>query len=374
MTQALAGILISFVIAGCSASPPAAATVPATAASTSAGPSTVPTSGPTAAATAVIPVLPGESWIAYQCYDRCGGSFRIMLVRPDGSGNHWALPDVPGDQQHPDWSPDGQRLAFVVGGAIWVADVDGSDARAVYTCATPCYGVDNPAWSPDGKSIAFIRYDDVQGSGRAFIEILDVGAGSVRDVYQTDGPIFPFYVRWAPDAKSLVVDLQRYVDSLLAAAAETGGAIATLDLTVKKPEPHRLTDWALFATYPDWSPDGSRIVFSTLDLGARDSGNAFPDVSLPSDLYTIRPDGTALTQLTTNAHGSTLIRNGTASGPLSTQPTWAPDGRSIIFVQVDGTEWPGWEMASMLADGTGIGPATTSGYMFGTHPRLRPGA
>ena len=36
-----------------------------------------------------------------------------------------------GESLHPDWSPDGQRLTFVVNGAIWTADVDGSSADEV---------------------------------------------------------------------------------------------------------------------------------------------------------------------------------------------------------------------------------------------------
>jgi hypothetical protein len=131
-----------------------------------------------------------------------------------------------------------------------------------------------------------------------------------------------------------------------------------------------LTDWSLMATYPDWiAREGHRIVFSTIDLGGRDGG-CVPDVKPPSDLYTIGSAG--LTQLTHNDSGTTLVRNGTASGPLSSQPTWAPDGQSIIFVQTTGTEWPGWAMATIRADGTGLAPATSTGFMRGTHPRLRP--
>lgn len=127
----------------------------------------------------------------------------------------------------------------------------------------------------------------------------------------------------------------------------------------------------MFAGYPDWSPDGARIVVSTYDLGYRDAG-AFEDTSPPSDLYTISPDGSGLVQLTHNTSGSRLIRNGTASGPLSTQPTWSPDGRSVIFVHVDGLTWPGWQIASVRPDVTGLAPAPVPNPFLGTHPRLRP--
>jgi Tol biopolymer transport system component len=346
--------------AALSAAPSAAASIRVVATSLAPSPSPTPT------------IRPGEQWIAYQCWRQCGPGFRIMLVRPDGTGDHWALPSVPGDQLHPDWSPDGMKLTFFDGNAIWTADVDGANARAVYTCQAPCHDIDSPAWSPDGRSIAFNRYDDVDGRAVARIETVDPMTGATRTVLDSPGPAYPFYIRWAPDGRSLVVDLERYLNTLYDTKAETGAAIAVVDLTAKPPTMHRLTDWPLYATYPDWSPTGDRIVFSTFDLGARDGGGVLPDPSQPSDLYTIRPDGSGLTQVTHNPHGSTLVRNGTASGPLSTQPTWAPDGRSIIFVQVDGDTWPGWETSTIRPDGTGFGPAPSSGFHFGTHPRLRP--
>ena len=70
--------------------------------------------------------------------------------------------------------------------------------------------------------------------------------------------------------------------------------------------------------------------------------------------------------------GTTLIRANTASGPLSCQPTWSPEGTSIIFTQVDGPTWPGWSIATMEADGTNLRSATGSISIVGSHARLRP--
>ena len=65
----------------------------------------------------------------------------------------------------------------------------------------------------------------------------------------------------------------------------------------------QLTPWKLLAGDPDWSPDGSVIVFGTHPL------LEFPDAG-QSELYTIRPDGTGQRQLT--SYGPT--------GPRATQP------------------------------------------------------
>ncbi|MCJ7710102.1 MAG: hypothetical protein MUQ32_04650 [Chloroflexi bacterium] len=324
----LASLAIMGLLAACS-TPPAPAPVAApsqvssttTAAATSTP--TPATPAPTAQLTATpattpIAVMPGEPWLVYQYWDQ---EAHLRLIRPDGADMHLLLPDESREQWHPDWSPDGARIAFEMDGEIWVAAADGTDLRRLASCESPCRDLNQPAWSPDGRS--------------------------------------------------LVVQLDRYLDTGNDTNRVTGSAVAVVDLTAKAPKPRRLTDWTMFAAYPDWDPTKDLIVFSTCDLGGRDGGS-FADSSPPSDLYTVRSDGTGMTQLTHNPNGTQLTRNDTASGPLSSQPTWSPDGRSIIFVQTVGTQWPGWTMATINADGTGLAPAAGSDFLRGTHPRLRP--
>jgi hypothetical protein len=49
----------------------------------------------------------GQEWIVFQ-----GAPPGLSLIQPDGAGNHVIL-GPPGDQVHPDWSPDGSRIAYV---------------------------------------------------------------------------------------------------------------------------------------------------------------------------------------------------------------------------------------------------------------------
>jgi Tol biopolymer transport system component len=311
--------------------------------------------------------------MVYQRFTNNAGSLLdLRLVRPDGTGDHPLLTERPGNQTHPDWSPDGNRIVYTVDDTqLWIANADGTaPTRLPIDCSTPCVLIDEAAWSPDGQEIVFIREEEPPGK-LAFdvVQAIHLADDTVRTVYSPPPLQGTNHPRWAPDGTSIVLELSRF-DSA-EASGPSGSAVAIVDTAKPSATAVLLTDWLLFAAYPDWSWANDTIVFSTYDLGRRDA-RGFTDPSPPSDLYTVKPDGTGLTQLTHNPSGTTLIRNRTASGPLSTQPTWSSDGTTIIFVQVDGDTWPGWSMAAMAADGSNLRTAVGDDLMVGTHPRVRP--
>ncbi len=297
-------------------------------------------------------VLPGEPWIAYQ---GSSAGEKVFLIRPDGTGAHSPTLDISGgDQTNPDWSPDGKRLVFGVTDRgiddLWVVDADGTGAHRLLDCEAPCVWIDDPSWAPDGSTIVFDRMTEESGAGRSTLEVLHPNSDEV-EVVLTAGPN-DFFAgpRWSPDGDSIVVEVVHRSGPAIDDDV-TGVTLSIVGLGTTPPSLSSLTAPELFAATADWSPDGNLIVFSAI---------AEPDDEAP-DLFTIHPDGSGSTQVTYLA----------ADGGGAVQPSFTPDGRHIIFIAQQG---PGgaYVMATVRSDGGGLGPATSSGYRSGAHPRMRP--
>jgi Tol biopolymer transport system component len=302
-------------------------------------------------------------WIAYQWVPEHGKG--LYLIRPDGSDAHEIAIELPGDAYHPDWSPDGKRIALDLGtdrgSEIWVVDADGTNAAAIVRgssdCAISCGEVALPAWSPDGSKIAFVRFQlGASGLEAAVIEVQEVASGDRRVLFKAPLKTALNYPRWSSDGRSIVFEMTRYPDTQITTGTATGSAIAVIDVTRQGAEPVVLTDWSIYATYPDWRPRSDEIVFSTYDLGE------FPATDEPSNLYTIKSDGSGLTALTSFGRAE----------QRATQPTWTPDGSRIIFALVgQQADFDNPRHAAFIeANGTNI---VVIG-IAATHPRLRPDA
>ena len=174
--------------------------------------------------------------------------------------------------------------------------------------------------------------------------------------------------RWSPDDTQIVFTVMRYP---MPPTDETilGSSIAVVKADGSEADtPRILTDGALFGNYPDWSPDGQRIVFSTYPIGS------FQEATKATNLYTIRPDGTELTQVTHFGENDTR----------AIQPTWTPDGKRIIFTQIvrnPSQPWGERVIALIDADGTdltliptpdAVGDPYVPDARYGTHARMRP--
>jgi len=86
-------------------------------------------------------------------------------------------------------------VAFVRGGQLWWAPLDGKDAATQIFKARG--GCDHPSWSPDGSRIAFTSARGDHG----FIGVYDVAGNSLR--YLDPSTDNDSEAEWSPDSKSI---------------------------------------------------------------------------------------------------------------------------------------------------------------------------
>jgi Tol biopolymer transport system component len=319
-TGVLVPIICLLAVVACSPGTAASpTTAPATAGAAVSPPSDASSMAPSpsteAETPAASPGLPritdGDPRIAYTTHrqDEGGG---VYLMRLDGTDVVQLATDVRGNLKHPDWSPDGAHVVFVDEATekMWIANLDGSPTTSIRVCDT--IGCDYPAWSPDGTKLAFSRYESkegVTGPSAVGIYVLDLASGEVSTVVRLERPLLADVPRWSPDGARIVFGVDRMDDQ----ANETGSAIAVVPAIGG--DPHYLTEFEQFAYYPDWNRATDEIVFSTESIMFKEAPGPGDDTW---NLYTVKPDGSGLRQVTKVPVGQRLWN-----------PTWTPDGTRI---------------------------------------------
>ncbi len=239
-----------------------------------------------------------------------------VWVRPSG---HASAVDVgtavQGEPQHPDWSPDGTRLAFETDfRRIWTVVEDGSDARRLYSCTGACFYLQEAAWSPDGRRIAFVevRTKDGVTTSRALVRVVHVADGHVRTIHTTRDRRVGFYTpRWSDDGGSLVCEEDVFASTRLDETVVRRTRVVTLHVNGR--QRRVLASWrgpiaGPGSPAPDWA--GKRVVF------VRDDNLVMMDV-----------DDGSLRPLTTY--------DGVTEHAI--QPTFSSDATRVAFTYVHGT-------------------------------------
>ena len=215
----------------------------------------------------------------------------------------------------------------------------------LYDCENPCDFLDDPAWSPDGASIAACKMTDSGDGHLGSLVGIDVETGAETTLATFAPEDFCGGPRWSPDGSEISFELaHRTGTSLLDDAV--GVTLSIVNLGADPPAIRPLTDPTLFASWGDWNPAGDLIVYSALPT---------PDAAA-AELFTIRPDGSDIRQLTTL----------TGEGGSAIEPTFDLDGSSVVFVDEVGGSLRRVDLA------TGAVTAAFTTDVFGAHPRATP--
>lgn len=242
------------------------------------------------------PDVSRDSLIVFQS-NRIGGS-KLFVAQLDGSHLR-QLTSGPGDDVTPVWSPDGTQVLFASSRDgnedIWIVRADGTGLRRLTDHPT---SDSHPSWSPDGRSIVFCS---TRGDGENDdIYVMNLDGSGLRRLTD-NGLYWDTFPSFSPDGRKILF-------RRLLRERSSEGTLFNSEIMVMNTdgtEAMNLTRNAWFDGWPSWSPDGTRIAFS----------------SNRSDAYQI---------YVMNADGSGVMR--VVDSPYTdVRPQWLPDGRGIIF-------------------------------------------
>ena len=235
------------------------------------------------------------------------------------------------------WSPDGSRIVFGTGPAIYSLDVEDSEFHRIANTSREIV-INGRSWGHVGA----MTYFDVSPTGSKIVystcryptppdEPEDRQAAEVSEVPTQWPPQYYIYL-----SREEADEISRHSFEV---------AISNIDGT----EPKRLTENRDLDNFPVWSPGGTRIAFisdrdrlynlytmatdgSDMRLVASNVAKLPPSWSPDarriafvrrdddgSAVYTVRPDGSELTKISATLSG----------------PAWSPDGRRLALVAPD---------------------------------------
>lgn len=226
----------------------------------------------------------------------------IWVMDADGS-NQTNLTNTPGiSEWDPGWSPDGAKIAYVVGdnifSGVWTMNADGTAQAKLSTYEGVEFG---PTWSADGARIALVRY--VPGIIISIqFDIFVVALDGSSDVNITNSDYDELEPAWSPDGNKIAL-----------AGVREGGAFTTWQIVTVNPDGGGEAVLVVMDQEnrsPAWSPNSSMITFMS----------QFNNPCCGTwQVWAMNADGSGATNL---SNDETVY---------DMWPSWSPDGTLIIF-------------------------------------------
>jgi dipeptidyl aminopeptidase/acylaminoacyl peptidase len=246
-------------------------------------------------------ISPEGDWIAYTVnrsdLDEDEYRSRVWLV-PGKGGDPVAMTAEDESSSYPRWSPDGKYLAFLSARddgetQVWTLFRQGGEATQLTHTAQSVRAFE---WSPDSNRMLLLLKDPTPE---------ELAAKEQGEDYKKEKTAPP----WVIDRQQFKTDYVGYLD-------RRRTHIHVLDIA--SGEITQLTSGDYDDSQPAWSPDGTRIVFTSNRTQNPDS-NYNTDIWLVSSVPEKAPG--KLTQVTDTAGADA-------------SPAWSPDGESITHTTV----------------------------------------
>jgi TolB protein len=212
---------------------------------------------------------------------------------------------------------------------IAIMDQDGANNRYITDGATIAI---TPRFSPTLQEIVYMAFGENKGPPRVYLQSVDSGRRELMGNF----PGMSFAPRFSPDGSRIAMSLSQ------------DGRTNLYEMDVRGRSQRRLTNSAAIDTSPCYSNDGSQIVFNSDRGGSQQlyimpAGGggerriSFGEGRYATPVWSPRGDYIAFTKIGGSGFGIGIMRpDGSgerllANGYLVEGPTWAPNGRVLMF-------------------------------------------
>ncbi len=249
------------------------------------------------------------------------------------------------------WGPDSKELIYSMAGSLWRQKLDSKEA--VQLTDGPGYDY-QPDWSPDGKGVVYVSYQ----KDAMELWVLDLGSGKTRQL--TNGGAVNVEPRWSPDGKRIVWVSTEYNKRFHVFMADVANGelknVVRLTGETKSSLPRYYYSSYDMEINPVWTRDGKEILFVSnrghiYGTGGfwrmkAEPGTEAREIHYEETSWKARPDfspdGSRMvysSYLGRQWHNLWLLpANGGDAFPVSygdwdeTNVRWSPDGKELAFI------------------------------------------